>query len=91
MNSWKRLLMLTAVLGLSVGSAACGDDNDSGTNPQPETAMLRAIHASPDAPAVDIYVEGIADRVRDGRGWHIQRAAASGGRRLIHRPDLRDR
>ena len=45
---------------MSVGSAACGDDNDSGTNPQPETAMLRAIHASPDAPAVDIYVEGIA-------------------------------
>jgi len=59
MSSWKKMLMLTAVLGLSVGSAACGDDDDdNGTNPQPQTATLRAVHASPDAPAVDIYVEG---------------------------------
>ena len=59
MSSWKKMLMLTAVLGLSVGTAACGDDDDdNGTNPPEQTAQVRAIHASPDAPAVDIYVEG---------------------------------
>ena len=59
MNIWKNMLTLTAVLALSVGSAACGDDDDdSGTNPPEQTAQVRAIHASPDAPAVDIYVEG---------------------------------
>jgi hypothetical protein len=53
------MLMLTAVLGLSIATAACGDDDDdNGTDPQPQTATLRAVHASPDAPAVDIYVEG---------------------------------
>jgi hypothetical protein len=53
------MLMLTAVLGLSVGTAACGDDDDdNGTNPPEQTAQVRAVHASPDAPAVDIYVEG---------------------------------
>ena len=61
MSGWKRMLMLTAVLGLSVGTAACSDDDDdNGTNPQPQTATLRAVHASPDAPAVDIYVEGVS-------------------------------
>ena len=61
MSSWKKMLMLTAVLGLSVGTAACSDDDDdNGTNPQPQTATLRAVHASPDAPAVDIYVEGVS-------------------------------
>ncbi len=59
MNRWKRLMTLTAVLGLSIGLAACSDDDDdNGTNPPQDTAQLRAVHASPDAPAVDIYVEG---------------------------------
>ena len=52
MSRWKNMLMLTAVLGLSVGTAACSDDDDdNGTNPQPQTATLRAVHASPDASA----------------------------------------
>jgi hypothetical protein len=60
MGVWKKLLTLTMVLGLSAGLVACSDDDDdNGMNPQPETATLRAVHASPDAPAVDIYVEGI--------------------------------
>lgn len=60
MSSWKSFLMLTAVLALSVGSAACSDDDDdNGTNPPVENAQLRAVHASPDAGAVDIYVEGV--------------------------------
>jgi hypothetical protein len=56
----KRLLTLSMVLGLSAGLVACGDDDDNGTDPQPQTAALRAVHASPDAPAVDIYVEGLS-------------------------------
>lgn len=59
MGVLKKLLTLTAVLGLSAGLVACSDDDDdNGMNPQPETAQIRAVHASPDAPAVDIYVEG---------------------------------
>jgi hypothetical protein len=47
------------MLGLAVVAAGCSDDDDNGTNPPAEqTAELRAVHASPDAPAVDIYVEG---------------------------------
>lgn len=59
MTGWKKLLTLTAVLGLSIGTAACSDDDDdNGMSPTEQTAQLRAIHASPDAPAVDIYTEG---------------------------------
>jgi hypothetical protein len=54
-----RLLALTAVLGLTIGTAACGDDDDNGMNPMPETGQFRVVHSSPDAPAVDIYVEGV--------------------------------
>ena len=45
-------LTVAAFLGLSI--AGCDDDP---TEPAP-VARLRAIHASPDAPAVDIYVDG---------------------------------
>jgi len=47
---FKRLLI---VLGLTVGLAAC--DND---DPAPPTFDLRVIHASPDAPNVDVLVNG---------------------------------
>lgn len=58
MSAWKRLLALTAVLGLTTVLAACGDD-DNTTDPQPQNAQLRAVHSSPDAGPVDIYVEGV--------------------------------
>ena len=35
-------------------TAACSDSNDSST-PQ---AQLRVVHASPDAPNVDVYLDG---------------------------------
>ena len=62
--------MLTTKNNLIVGSVmasllmltGCGSDNDPGfnsTDPRvPETSMLRVVHASPDAPKVDILAGG---------------------------------
>lgn len=50
----KRLIALAALLTVSA-AAACSDDN--GTNVTPE-ARVRVVHASPDAPAVDVLVDG---------------------------------
>lgn len=44
--------------------AACGDDSTPDPDPDPDPqgeASLRVVHASPDAPAVDIYAEGVAE------------------------------
>ena len=49
-----RFLALTALL-LASAAAACSDDNS--TNVAAE-ARLRVVHASPDAPAVDVLVDG---------------------------------
>jgi hypothetical protein len=46
-------LLALAVLASAVTVAACSDDNDPST-----TARLRAVHLSPDAPNVDILVNG---------------------------------
>lgn len=66
-NLTNRFLTLAAVLALSVGFAGCSDDDDP-MNPGGGTdlgtgVMLRVVHASPDAPAVDVYVEGVSDPV----------------------------
>ena len=52
MISISRSLAIAATMALALG--AC-DDDPASVNP---VARLRAIHASPDAPAVDIYVDG---------------------------------
>ncbi|MFO7610730.1 MAG: DUF4397 domain-containing protein [Candidatus Krumholzibacteriia bacterium] len=57
-----KLLLMLALLALGAVAAGCSDDDDP-TKPTAdlgEGAMLRVVHASPDAPAVDIYAEGIA-------------------------------
>ena len=56
----KRLVpLLIAVTGLGLG--ACDSDNDTITAPPPpppEMAKLQVLHASPDAPAVNVLVDG---------------------------------
>lgn len=51
----KRLLtVIAAVAGMSL-LAGCDDDD---TTPAGPTASVRVVHASPDAPAVDVYADG---------------------------------
>jgi len=66
LNQTKKTLMLMAMMVMLMGLAACSDDDDPMT---PNTqdlgtgVMLRVVHASPDAPAVDVYVRGIDNPV----------------------------
>jgi hypothetical protein len=48
-----RLLSLTLVV-LALTAAGCGDDDDSAR------AQVRVVHGSPDAPPVDVRVDGTA-------------------------------
>ena len=63
------LFLLASATAFSI--AACSDDDDNGGNGTPDTgtdtteppvdmAMVRVMHASWDAPAVDIYINGAA-------------------------------
>jgi hypothetical protein len=57
-----KLKLLTLLLAASALSAACSDDDDN-TGPEGE-ARVRVVHASPDAPDVDVLVddaEALAD------------------------------
>jgi hypothetical protein len=58
----KPAFLLAAIFGLALVVSACDDDETTGPeNPGPTTAVaLRVVHASPDAPAVDVYAEGLA-------------------------------
>jgi hypothetical protein len=61
---WKhRVLVAALAASMSTLGAGCGDDDDETPpveQPNGETAQLRVIHGSPDAPAVDIYAAGQA-------------------------------
>ncbi len=60
MNWKKSILSLIVMIALSTFIVGCDDDE---TIVEPEMgsgAMLRVIHASPDAPSVDIYAEGVS-------------------------------
>ena len=46
---------LAALTALALVATGCGSDTSS---PATDTAQLRVIHASPDAPAVDVYAKG---------------------------------
>jgi hypothetical protein len=51
-----RFRLLTLALAAAVFTAGCSDDDDSGTGPTTE-AGVRVVHASPDAPSVDVLVD----------------------------------
>ena len=62
----KKIMMLLMVAMLATGLTACSDDDDPanpGGGGDPglgEGAMIRVVHAAPDAPTVDVYAEGVA-------------------------------
>lgn len=56
MFGFKSVRALALVLGLTA-VVAC-DDDPLAPPPDNQTAQLRVVHGSPDAPAVDVYVEG---------------------------------
>jgi hypothetical protein len=56
-----KFLALLALVALSITVAGCSDDDDPIMTPEMgKGAMLRVVHASPNAPAVDVYAEGVA-------------------------------
>lgn len=58
------LLALTALLAMALFATGCSDDDDDNgmmTGPSiGDGALLRVVHASPDAGSVDVYAEGIS-------------------------------
>ncbi len=58
-----RILGLTALLGSALLLGGCGDDDDD-DSPESKVGEIRVIHASPDAPPVNVLVSkaGLADR-----------------------------
>ena len=52
-----RARAMAALSALALVATGCGSDNPA---PSQDTAQLRVIHASPDAPAVDVYAKGDA-------------------------------
>ena len=64
-----KLSFLAAVLGLSAcdnDDSAVGPDNQRPVTPPPPTSQVQIIHASPDAPAVNVTLDGV-----QGLGAHI--------------------
>ncbi|UXY15840.1 DUF4397 domain-containing protein [Chitiniphilus purpureus] len=58
MKQWKQWLTRTVLAATALGLAACnGSDGDNSDEAKP-TAQIRVVHASPDAPNVDVYANG---------------------------------
>jgi len=60
LNRLRRSGRFLAVLAVPVLAAGCNDDDDNITNPPVDAgiAQVRVVHLSPDAPAVDVAVNG---------------------------------
>ncbi|WP_242926656.1 DUF4397 domain-containing protein [Pontibacter vulgaris] len=54
MNKWMKLLLLLVLPALTFTS--CDDDDDDG-DALPDTAQVMVVHASPDAPGVDLLID----------------------------------
>ena len=78
-----RLIGLVVACLLTLALAACSDDDDN-TGPEGE-ARVRVVHASPDAPDVDVLVEFLEGRTP---GWEFygtipdELSAILGGRKI---------
>lgn len=60
-RTFARLTVTASALALLVFAVGCSDDDDNGVAPDMGTgSQIRVVHASPGAPAVDIYAEGVA-------------------------------
>lgn len=59
LNSLRRYGRLLAVVAVPLVAVGCDDDDDNVTDPgDVGTAQVRVVHLSPDAPAVDVAVNG---------------------------------
>jgi len=69
-NSSKKILVLLALMALAFAAAGCSDDDDNPMAPDMgKGAMLRVVHASPNAPTVDVYAEGVAAPLLTGLAY----------------------
>jgi len=61
MSLFKRYSMIAVTLVAALAAAGCSDDDDNKSNPlaPAQSARVMAIHASPDAPAVDLLVDNV--------------------------------
>jgi hypothetical protein len=58
MKTLTRRIAILAVAAAPLVLAACGDDEEDVTTPSTGSASVRVAHLSPDAPPVDVYVNG---------------------------------
>ncbi len=58
MKSLTRRMAVLAIAAAPLALSACSDDDESVTAPSAGTAQVRVAHLSPDAPAVDVFVNG---------------------------------
>lgn len=67
MKKMYRFPMMLALASLTVFAVGCSDDDDDNpiTANLPKTANVLVVHASPDAPAVDIVVDNGSPAVQD--------------------------
>jgi hypothetical protein len=53
-----KLKMLSLLFAVGALVSACSDDDDNGTGPE-NSGRVRVVHLSPDAPNVDVLVDGV--------------------------------
>jgi hypothetical protein len=58
MKNLTRRMAILAIAAAPLALAACNDEDDNLTGPSTGTALVRVAHLSPDAPLVDVYVNG---------------------------------
>ena len=67
MKKMNRIPMVLAISAFSLLAVGCSDDDDNNpmTNNTPQPASVLVVHASPDAPGVDILIDNAAPAVQD--------------------------